>query len=317
MVQDGPPWNLRAKVLTPAKTLILVNPVAGGGRAERARPHVADYLARQGFRAEFAQPQSAQDLQRLAREGVAAGYGAIVALGGDGTFQQIVQATLGSQVVLGFFPAGGGNDIAAALGIPRDPVAAAHVFLHSAPRRMDVLRARFGAGNTSVYVGGGGLGLDAQAAALANGGFRRLPGAARYIAGALWALATFAPFHVTAEIDGQPAAASGPMMFAAVANTPTYGAGVKIAPTAEIDDGQLDLVLVGELAWTRLLEVIPLMLRTGDVRWPEIRRFRARRVVLGADRAALFHGDGELLGEAPVEVENLPGAIVVAAPPRR
>src|SRR6266851_5774064 len=257
------PGTVRAKVLTPAKTLILVNPVAGGGRAERARPHVADYLARQGFRAEFAQPQSAQDLQRLAREGVAAGYGAIVALGGDGTFQQIVQATLGSQVVLGFFPAGGGNDIAAALGIPRDPVAA------------------------------------------------------RYIAGALWALATFAPFHVTAEIDGQPAAASGPMMFAAIANTPTYGAGVKIAPTAEIDDGQLDLVLVGELAWTRLLEVIPLMLRTGDVRWPEIQRFRARRVVLRADRAALFHGDGELLGEAPVEVENLPGAIVVAAPPRK
>ncbi|MFY9583829.1 MAG: hypothetical protein WAR21_04985, partial [Candidatus Acidiferrales bacterium] len=130
-------------------------------------------------------------------------------------------------------------------------------------------------------------------------------------------LATFAPFHVTAEIDGQHAAASGPLMFAAVVNTPTYGAGVKIAPTAEIDDGQLDLVLVGELAWTRVLEVIPLMLRTGDVRWPEIRRFRARRVVLRADRAALFHGDGELLGEAPVEVENLPSAIVVAAPPRR
>ncbi len=104
-------------------------------------------------------------------------------------------------------------------------------------------------------------------------------------------------------------------MFAAVANTPTYGAGVKIAPTAEIDDGQLDLVLVGELAWTRLLEVIPVILRTGDVRLPEIRRFRARRVVLRTDRPALFHGDGEVLGEAPVEIENLPGAICVTAPP--
>ncbi len=115
------PRSHRAKVHTPAKTLILVNPVAGGGYAERARPHVADYLCRQGFRAEFAQSRSGEDLQRLAREGVAAGCGRIVALGGDGTFQQIVKATLGSQVVLGFFPAGGGNDIAAALGIPQGP----------------------------------------------------------------------------------------------------------------------------------------------------------------------------------------------------
>src|SRR5260370_32969569 len=103
------PGTIRTKVLKPAKTLILVNPVAGGGRAERARPHVADYLARQGFRAEFAQPQSAQDLQRLPRAGVAAGYGAAGALGGGGTFQKIAKATLGCAVVRCVFPAGRGK----------------------------------------------------------------------------------------------------------------------------------------------------------------------------------------------------------------
>ena len=302
----------------PQKTLVLVNPIAGGGRAKHAQPRVADYLRQQGFPAEFLEAQSAEDLRRRAAEAAAAGYSRIVALGGDGTFQQVVKGTLGSGAVLGFFPAGGGNDIAAALGIPKDPVAAAQVFLSSRPRHMDVLRARFADGSTSVYVGGGGLGLDAEAAALASGRFRRLPGAARYVAGALWALAAFQPFQVEVEVDGQPAPTrSGPVMFAAVANTPTYGAGVRIAPAAEIDDGWLDLVLVGKLSWTRLLELIPVILRTGDVRSPEIQRFRARRVLLRTDRPAPFHGDGEVLGAAPVEVENLPAAIRVAAPAGR
>jgi len=302
----------------PAKTLILVNPVAGGGRAKRAQPQVADYLQRQGFKADFAESQSAEDLQRLAREASAVGYGCVVALGGDGAFQQVVKGTLGAEVILGFFPAGGGNDIAGALGIPKDPIAAAQVFLRSPPRLMDAVRARLAQGTTSFYVGGGGLGLDAEAARLANGKFRHLPGAARYVAGALWALAAFQPFHLEAEMDGKPAVpVGGPLLFAAVANTPTYGAGVKIAPGAEIDDGLLDLVLVRDLSWARVIEMIPVMLRTGDVRWPEIQRFRARRISLKADRRVPFHGDGEVLGEAPVEIENLPGAIRVVAPARK
>lgn len=297
------------------KILVLVNPAAGRGRSLRVQSQVATYLNGRGCRADFVRPQGSEDFERQAAEGVAAGYRMVVALGGDGTFQHLVKATLGTNVVLGFFPAGGGNDVAAALGIPNDAVAAAHAFLHSEPRRVDILRARFSDGATSIYVGGGGLGLDAEAARFANEKFRHLPGAARYVAGALWALAAFEPLRVEAEVDGKLAAAGGePLMFAAVVNTPTYGAGVHIAPEAEMDDGLLDLVLVRKLAWTRLVELIPVMLRTGDVRGPEVRRFRGRRVRLRADRPALFHGDGEVLGAAPVEIENLPGAIRVAAP---
>ncbi len=302
---------------TPSRTLILVNPVAGSGRARRAQPRVADYLRRQGHPADFAQSQSAEDFERRAAAAAAAGYTTILALGGDGSFHHLVRATLGASVVLGFLPAGGGNDFAAALGIPNDPVEAAHTFLHSQPRPVDVLRARLAGGKTGHYVGGGGLGLDGEAARLANGRFRGWPGASRYIAGALWALASFEPFALEIEIDGEPVATDTRVMLAAVANTPTYGAGVKIAPAAEIDDGQLDVVLVEELAWTRLIELIPVLLRTGDVRGPEVRRFRGRHVRLRADRPAVFHGDGEVLGKAPVEIENLPGAIRVAAPRRK
>jgi diacylglycerol kinase (ATP) len=300
------------------KILVLVNPAAGRGRSLQAQPRVAAYLSHQGYKADFVRSQSSEDFERRAAEGVAAGYYAIVALGGDGTFQHLVKATLGADIVLGLLPAGSGNDVAAGLGIPNDEVAAAHAFLRSPPRAIDVLQAHFSGGSTSVYVGGGGLGLDAEAARLAREKFRRWPGASRYVASALWALANFQPLRIEAETDGKRVIlGSEPFLFAAAVNAPTYGAGIRIAPEAKMDDGLLDLVLVGRLAWTRLLELIPVMLRTGDVREREIQRFRARRVLLRADRPARFHGDGEVLGEAPVEVENLPGAIRVAAPKRK
>jgi len=89
---------------------------------------------------------------------------------------------------------------------------------------------------------------------------------------------------------------------------------VRIAPEARLDDGWLDVVLVRQLSWLRLVEAIPLLLQSGDLRWPEIRRYRARHVVLRTDRPAPFHGDGEILGQSPVEIEVLPGVLRVVAP---
>ncbi len=296
------------------KTLIIVNPVSGGGRAREAVPCLAAYLRGQEFGADFTESRTPGDIERLAAEAVASGYECVVAMGGDGTFQQVVRGTLGSSVLLGVIPAGSGNDIAAALGIPPDPIDAAHALLHSQPRAMDVVRTRAAHSREGLYLGGGGLGLDAAAAQMANGRFRRLPGAARYIAAALWALTTFESLAVHLELEGAPAVETGPALLVAAANTPTYGAGVRIAPQAEVDDGLLDIVVVGKLSWTELLEIIPEMLRTGNVRRPELQRYRARRVTLRTKRSSVFHGDGEVLGETPVELEVLPGAIRVLAP---
>jgi diacylglycerol kinase (ATP) len=159
------------------------------------------------------------------------------------------------------------------------------------------------------------MGLDAEAARLANEQFRCLPGAARYIAAALWARKNFLPLKLEVRVDEQ--SWSGPALIAAVANAPVYGSGLRVAPAAEMDDGWLDVTLVEPLGWTELLEAIPVMLRTGDLRLPQVQRYRGRSVSLQADRRVLFHGDGEVLGEAPVEIEVLPGAIQVVAPPAR
>ena len=302
-----------------ADTLVIVNPAAGGGRALRAEGEVAKYFLHGNRRADFVRSQSADDFRLRAADAARGGYRAVVALGGDGAFHHLVEATLGLDVVLGFFPAGNGNDIAEALGIPKDAVAAASVFLKSAPRAIDVIRATFAGGKSAVYVGAGGVGMDAEAALLANTRFRRLPYVTRYLAGALWSFWRFKSLAVEAgmETDSGFVKWPGKILLAVVANSPWYGSGFRIAPMAEMDDGWFDVALVEEIPWTRLLEALPVLLRTGDLRWPEIHRYRARRMTLRTDRPALVHGDGEILGETPVEFEILPAAIRVAAPAGR
>ncbi len=307
-----------------SNTFVIMNPAAGGGRARRVQPLVADYLAQHGRPADFVESKGSEDIQQRAREAAGAGYQVVVALGGDGAFHHVVEGTFGLDVVLGFFPAGNGNDIAAGLGIPTDPIAAVESFLKSRPQPIDVLRATFLSEDSmhprgpdeprrAIYIGAGGMGLDAEAARLANGKFRSWPGVTRYVAGALWALTTFSPLHLEVQMDEQRW--SGRVLLAAVANAPCYGSGFRIAPEAVMNDGWLDVTLVGEMPWPRLLEAIPVVLRSRDWRWDEVRRYRARRVTLRPDRPALVHGDGELLGEAPAEFEVLPGAIRVMVPP--
>jgi diacylglycerol kinase (ATP) len=298
-----------------SETLVIVNPIAGGGRAGKVQSTVRDYLAERNHPADFLASRSTQDLREQAAQAASAGYRTLVALGGDGAFHHMVEGAFGADVNLGLFPAGNGNDIAAALGIPPDPIEAVHTFLKSQPRRVDVIRVRFPDANPAseaIYIGAGGMGLDAEAAHLANTRFSHWPGVTRYIAGAFRALRNFEPFEIELDVDGRIERERA--IFVAVANGPCYGSGVRIAPDARVDDGLLEVTLVHAIPWTRLVEAFPIVLQSGDIRWPEIRRFRACRVALRPNRSALVHGDGEILGRAPAEFEVLPGAIRVIAP---
>jgi diacylglycerol kinase (ATP) len=303
-----------------SRALIIVNPIAGGGRARRVQPAIADYLREQCWPVEFAISKSTEDFRRIAVGAIAGGYLCVAAMGGDGAFHHLAEAAIHSSTILGFLPAGNGNDIAAGLGLPRDPIEAARVLVHGRPRAIDVVRfrkfeneaaessdARLHPSRAAIFVGAGGAGLDAEAAQLANTRFKRWPGVTRYIAGALWAWRDFRAVEFEASIDGIPW--RGRALFAAVANGPCYGSGVRIAPAARMDDGWLDVTLVREMPLARLLEAIPIVLRSGNIRWLEIERFRCRRFSLRAGTRALVHGDGESIGVLPGEFEIIPGAI--------
>jgi diacylglycerol kinase (ATP) len=296
-----------------AHPLVLVNPAAGRGRSLQVRKAVESYWRQQGVPAEFRAAGSPEEVRAMSREARGAGYSSVVALGGDGTVHEVINGAAGTSAVVGVLPAGGGNDLARALGLPFDPLEAAHAVLHARPRRMDLLRLRAAGGRECLYAGAGGMGLDAEAAQLANTRFRRVPGAVRYVVAAIAAFREARPLAVRLPADGDFHEFSAHLV--AVANTPSYGSGVRIAPAARIDDGWMDLAIVAPLRWSQVLDGLLLALRDGDIRWPEMRRMRARKVRLETDRPVIFHGDGEVLGETPVEIEVLPGHLEILAPP--
>jgi diacylglycerol kinase (ATP) len=308
-------------ILDGAPALVFVNPVAGAGRAGRHLLAVRRAFEAEKVPAEFVLTATATDLESRARAAIADGCRFLLAMGGDGTLQGLVNAAYGSGVFLGVLPAGGGNDFATALGLPNDPAAAAHATLNGQPREVDLLRARTSDGCERLYAGGGGVGLDVDASVYAAGIYRRLPGRLRYVASAVRAWLEFTELNVQAEFPGseEPRAAmmQESVLLAGVLNTPSYGAGLRVAPGARVDDGWLNLSLVKGLGTREVLGLLPRLLIRGSLPRAYLKQKQARRVLLRTDRPCFFHGDGEILGPAPVEIEVLPCAVKVLAPRAR
>lgn len=295
--------------------VVFVNPAAGGGRAGSVLPRIKKVIEADSLRAEFVLTRNTEELEPLVRQAVKNGKRLLLAMGGDGTFQGLANAAYGAEVVLGVIPTGGGNDFAAGLGLPEDTMEATKVLMHARPKWVDLVRIRSADGRERLYAGGGGVGLDAEAARHASGAFRRLPGRMRYIASALRALYGYKALEVRAEFpksDLPPVEAR--VLLACVLNTPTYGAGLRLAPKARSDDGWLDFVAVEDLTVARVLAILPRLMFSGELRTPQLKRVRAKRVRITTDRPCMFHGDGEIMGPAPVEIEVAAQAIQVLAP---
>jgi diacylglycerol kinase (ATP) len=296
--------------------LVLLNPAAGAGAARDAAPRVEAFAAQTGWRMELRPTSSAEDLSMKARTGLAEGYGRILALGGDGTLQQIVNAVgVGQNVVLGVLPAGGGNDLAQFLGLPLDPVLAAKLLLEGEVRSLDAARVQTSDGKQRLYVGGGGVGLDAQAAQFAGGAYRNIRGRSRYVLSAIRALVGFHPLQIRALIESDESSElEANVLVLGVLNTPSYGGGMRVAPGAKTDDGKLDLVVIENLPLFHILRLLPRLIMHGELRTKRIRCQTIRRIRIETKTPTRFHGDGEILGWTPVEIEVVPNAIRMLCP---
>jgi len=310
LVHDSP-------IVSPAcPSAIFVNLVAGRGRGLSLLPLLKKTFEDLRFPAEFFASETTAEMQTYVRSAIAQGRRLLVAMGGDGTFQELVNLAYGANRTLGVLPVGGGNDFAAALNIPANLVGAARALAQGHARWIDVLRARTADGRERMYVGGGGIGLDAAAAHYANSVFHGVPGRLRYIASALRALWGFQPIMVRVQFPGGAFPdIETRVLVAAVLNTPTYGAGVRLAPEAKVDDGTLNVVLVEDLRATEVMRLLPQLLAKGELHSDRVSRMRANRVILSAGIPCMFHGDGDILGPVPVEIQVMPRAIRVLAPP--
>jgi YegS/Rv2252/BmrU family lipid kinase len=288
---------------------LIVNPAAGGGRAGRVAGAVLGALEGYGLSVRREDTRDLEHARALAAQAAAAGEIA-VPLGGDGLVGAVADALRGVPgAILGVLPGGRGNDLARVLGIPLDPVQACAVIAHGIARRMDV-----GEIDGKTFVGIASVGFDSDANRIANEAPSRL-GNLVYAYGALRAMWSWRAVRFEVELapSGKRVSFSGYSV--ATANSRAFGGGMRLAPDALLDDGLLDVVLIEDVAKARYLWNLPKAFWGAHVRLANVRVLRAAEVRIAASRPFTMYADGDPIGELPVCVRALPGAVTVLAPP--
>jgi YegS/Rv2252/BmrU family lipid kinase len=285
---------------------VLVNPHSAGGKTLKLLPEVEHQLdaLRIPFRAERT---------RGLEDGVARALRAVeadevpVVFGGDGLIGAVGGAMAGAETPLGIIPGGRGNDLARVLGIPDDPIGAVALLAAGEERRIDV-----GEANGKRFLGIVSVGFDSEANRLANEtGFLR--GNLVYAYAALRTLIGWKPGRFTVRVDEERYRFTGYSV--SVANSQAFGGGMFIAPDAQLDDGEFDIVTVGEVGKLRFVGNLPKVFKGTHVDEDEVRVFRAPHLELTASRPFPVYADGEHLTELPATIRILPKALSVLAPP--
>lgn len=285
---------------------LLVNPTAGKGLAARLAGPAADRLRACGSVVHVIAGRDADEGFDQARDRVAAGVDALVAVGGDGLVNLALQVVAGTDTPLGLIPAGTGNDIARAAGIPlRDPAAAVDVVAAGHVRAVDAGRA---AGRW--FAGVLGSGFDSMVNERANR-MHWPRGRMRYNLAMLAELRTFRPVPFVIELDGEPWETEA--MLVAVGNGPSYGGGMRVCPGADLGDGLFDLTVLGPISKPEFIKVFPQVYSGRHVNHPAVTVRRARVVSLAATGVSAY-ADGERVSMLPITCETVPGALRLFVP---
>jgi diacylglycerol kinase (ATP) len=285
-------------------TLAIVNPAAGDGAGAHVGAGLARELEAAGFSVEIIQTPAPGEAARIAREASAEGCRTVIAVGGDGTANEIANGLVGTSTALALYPIGSGNDFARSLGYPRKRRDIGR-FLASARRRViDV-----GEVNGRIFVNAAGVGIDGHVAERIEASARVVGPMLGYFVGALVSIATYRPQPMRLRIDDQ--ALEGKQLLVVAANGTHFGSGMHIAPQAKIDDGLFDIVVAGDLGRWASLVALAKLYRGTHVNGRDVLAFRARSLDVEFDRELPTQADGEPVRASSLTVRMLPGALTV------
>lgn len=291
---------------------VIINPISGtGGRLDAARQRAAlaaAFLSNRGIEPDVALTERPGHATELARAALQRGVSLVLAWGGDGTINEVASVLAFTPAVLGIIPSGSGNGLARELQIPFAPAQAFGVALDGATRCIDA-----GELDGRMFFNVAGVGLDARVAHrfAAEGLLRR--GFRKYLEiGARELAAGIADDH-TIVADGE--ATSVRAMVVAIANSRQYGNGALIAPDAKLDDGRLDLVIIGARSILRALVQVPRLFTGRIARVPGVTMRTAREIEVVSGHPVVYHVDGEpYVGAASITARCRPRALHVRVP---
>ena len=305
-----------------APVCLIVNPSAGGGKAGRVLAHVLAALDSLGLQVRSELTRDLAHARELAREACIAGE-TVVCLSGDGMVGAVADVLREfPDALLGVLPGGRGNDLARVLGIPADPVEACAILAAGFSRKLDL-----GEVAGKAFVGIASVGFDSEANRIANEAPAWLGGLV-YAYGALRALLFWRPARFQIELTHSGTSSSGVQAgdpsgerysfegyTVGACNSKTYGGGMRAAPDALLDDGLLDVVVLESVSKLSFVaKILPKVFSGTHIREPSVKVFRAREIAISADRPFTMYADGDPIGELPLRVRTIGGAVRVLVP---
>jgi YegS/Rv2252/BmrU family lipid kinase len=290
------------------RALVVFNPTAGqAGSFEQDILVARDIWREHGWQVELQPTRGPGDGTRIAREAAAQGYDIVVAAGGDGTVNEVVNGLAGTQTALGALPIGTVNVWVRELGLPLQPRAAAEALLKCQPRAIDLGRA-----GERYFLLMCGVGFDAAVTAEVSSAEKRRLGIFAYILRIFYLATRFRGTPARVTVDGRTIRSR--VLMIVLGNSQLYGGVVKVTSRASLDDGLLDVcVIKGRNIWTAPFRIFSILTqRYNDD--PKLEYHRAREVKITARRTLPVQVDGDHIGETPMVFQAVPGALMALLP---
>lgn len=298
------------------KTCVILNPQAGGARTIRESLRLAVGALE---RIEIRETDRAGAARALARQAVEEGFERLVAAGGDGTLNEVLNGLAPDfdRVELGLVPTGTGNDLARTLGIPPDPEGAVAVLAAGAVRQLDVARLQTEAAERwflNVSAGGFSGDLDEHVKAEIKEDW----GPLSYVRTAFEALAELETYRVRLTLEpgsSEEETVREAAVNVVIANGRYVAGGLHVAPTAAPDDGLLDVILIRAAPIARLSLLAPRVAVGAHLDHELVLHRRVRTLEVASEPEMPFNADGEPIGTTPIRYQLLPGTVRFLAPP--
>ncbi|UCC62950.1 MAG: diacylglycerol kinase family lipid kinase [Anaerolineae bacterium] len=298
----------------------IFNPMTAGGRRGRLEPDLRARLtnaaSEAGLKLEWVATQAPKHAIALAEEAATDGCELVVAVGGDGTVNEVVNGLMragskGDSTTLGVVPVGSGNDFAWQAGIPLDADVACQRVFDGRTRVVDVGHIREADGRERYFDNGCGIGFDGQVSVEVKR-LQWLRGFLMYLVAVLKTLILHHQAPVLRiRLDERELTRASMML--TVSNGRRHGGGFLVTPEAELDDGLLDVCIAGELSRPAMLMIIPRFMRGTHVTHKQVQMDRARRVRVESPIQRPIHLDGEIFATdaRQFEIRVIPGALRV------
>jgi len=289
----------------------IVNPTAGHGRAAKTWKRIEPLATTLGgYGVRFT--ERPRHGEALARQAAQEGYDRVIALGGDGTLNEVGNGLVGTGVAMAVVPTGTGNDWVRTVGIPLDAEEATRIAYQGPAVPMDIGHAI----GYRYFFNIAGIGFDAEVSRRVNDYgpvIKAIGGTLPSLLGIVGTLMRFGGDHVRVQIDAEQIEISR-MLLMAVGIARYYGGGMKILPEAIIDDGLFDIAWGEDLSRMELINLVGKIYKGGHVGHPKVKFTQGRKVEATSSNPLAFHLDGDVAGNLPVTFELLAGALPVVIP---